>query len=222
MRAPPAGTILPRRLPGSFVGLLILLGAGCGAHPVAQPGQAVTPDAVSTPAGAEPSGPFDRDHRDEAIALARRALQKKLGEVVLRKPTAEYLHTHVQPQLPGQPETPVAIGWMVSFLVSPGSDSEVSGDHSAPGRLGPPPLDQQSTVLNGRPQIDLVRQSMPSAGPVRHDRTASPGAFGPNALGGQAPPPVHDMPMIQPGADSTATASRHGVFVQVDGTVTPM
>jgi len=218
--------IRPRTAAWAVLMPMLLLGVGCGPHPVAQADQSAAPAAGTTPAVPEPVGPFDQDHRDEAIALARRALQKKLGDVVLRKPTAQYMHTRVKPQLPGQPETPVAIGWMVSFLVSPGSDSQVQSDQPAAGAPVPAPVDQQSAPLSGRPQIDLVRQSMPSPGPIRPDRNPGqgPGQGGPppNALDALTPPPVHITPMIQPGPDSTPTASRHGIFVAVDGTVTPL
>jgi hypothetical protein len=98
--------------------VLLIMGcgwlAGCGSSassPDADPAVHVStftlPDASS--------GPFDINHRDDAISAATRFAQKSQGHPTTSDPVAIFQTMYLTPQVAGQQVPPPTYGWNITF-----------------------------------------------------------------------------------------------------------
>jgi hypothetical protein len=229
----PTGMTVRRRtlMRWCCAGLLLL--AGCGNHAdqqvSAESGGAAAADpaaatAADPAAARDPSeiGPCDQDHRDLALALAKAAALKRLGDATLSNPSAEFERTYLTAQLPHQPEPPRAVGWMIGFDFRKSASDE--DDAAVPAMTGPLPAPIPQNAVDARttagpeqsqsqastPPTGAGDQTPPSAGPAS-SAALSPVLHAP--VTGAAPAP---RPSLLP-------ADQHiDEFVHVDGTVTDL
>jgi len=110
----------------------VVLLTGCGSPPDANgPGSDVHPSTYAPPAA--PSGPYDSDHRDEALALAMSAGRKSTGHPTLSEPVALFGPMFFTAQAPGQPPSTPVFGWDITFKAVLHHDPTESLD---PGQVG--------------------------------------------------------------------------------------
>jgi hypothetical protein len=202
--------------------LTVLLLTGCGSQSVGPPSTTQqTEEADETPS---PSGPCDRDHREEAIAAARTALRKRVGHVSRQELQAEFMVINVSPQAPGQPAEAPLPGWLISFMAWGPVNDEDSGPNAA-GSLAPlaPP---QPTSLNGRHEVTLAAQQLsPGMAPAAGE--ATPSQASPNQVltlpdGMQQPNSRSADGVVAAGGVAGSASRRYLIFVHVDGSVTFM
>ncbi len=191
-----------------------LLASGCGGHP--PPAEQAPAPVVA--AQAEPTGPCDQDHRDHAIAVARAALLRRLGDVRLARPEAEYERIVLTAQTAGHPAPPADAGWMVSFLVAGPADADTASAPALPPLSQPPPP-SAPVAANGGAEISIADPRAQAAAlartpgaPAQEQQPTPPGMLQNGALVAN---PVH--PVLAP--TEVPGAYRKGEFVRVDGTV---